>query len=159
MGKERGSDSDKIGVLKLELQNQAERQWESLFSLVYIKNRIAGKSSDSFEGSFRYDEDGPIDYTAQVLPLGTVSLRPYFLSIVVLRNDDIVMTGMASAIWSGGLPKVGDIRIFGQKTKEMDLDPLLIASLGHLSVSPQAENITHAASHVDFPIRPQQRIH
>ena len=157
--RENGPKGERIGILQLELASQAERQWESLFSLVYVKNRIAGRSATSLEGSFRFNEDGPIDYIAQVMPLGTVSLKPHFLTIVVLRNDDIVMAGMASANWEGSSPKVADIRLFGQRTKEMELDPLVIAALGQLSVSPVSENLQHASANVDFPMRPQSRVH
>ncbi len=158
-GKEGDSSGEKIGVLGIELESQAERQWESLFSLIYVKNRIAGKSSTSFEGSFRYDEDGPIDYLTQVMALGTVSLRPHFVAVILMRNDEIVMAGLASANWNGSQPKVGDIRLFGEKTREIDLDPLVIAALGQLSVSPASENAQHATAGIDFPMRPQERIH
>jgi hypothetical protein len=159
MAKEGETGSDRIGVLGLELESKAERQWESLFSLVYVKNRIAGKSLSSFEEVFRIDEDGPIDYTAQVIPMGTVSHRPHFITVVVLRNDDIVMAGMASASWHNSLPSVADIRLFGMDTKEIKLDPLVIASMGQLSVSPRTESMTHATVNVDFPARPQLKIH
>ncbi len=159
MGKEKGSNGDKIGILKLEARSQAERQWESLFNQVYVRNKIAGKSIDGFSSSFRFDEDGPIDYTAQVIPMGMVTHKPHFITVLVLRNDDMVMAGMASADWNGNLPRIGEIKVFGGKTKEMELDPLLIASMGHLTVSPQIESLTHVASNVDFPMRPQSRVH
>lgn len=159
MAKEGETGSDRIGVLGLELESNAERQWESLFSLVYVKNRIAGKSLASFEGVFRFNEDGPVDYTAQVIAMGMVSHRPHFITVVVLRNDDIVMAGMASASWNNSLPSVGDLRLYGMDTEEVKLDPLVIAAMGQLAVSPQTENMKHAVINVDFPTRPQLKIH